>query len=109
MLLLKRRALVVLLPLCERHREKRRQAIAFGWAGCAALFVLGTVLVLAGSYDLFLWCLVAMLPVSIVAWHGARVCSVARTDERHVWLRVGAPFLGTLRTNVGGADGGARP
>jgi quinol-cytochrome oxidoreductase complex cytochrome b subunit len=79
------------IPLCERHRRRRRWAIAWGWllalAGIGAIVwgasrpetELSGLLVMIG--------IVAILVGLVGGIVGSQVASVDKIDKRYVWLK----------------------
>jgi hypothetical protein len=106
--LIVRKTAKVYFPLCERHRRRRRRAIAVGWLvsllGIAMIFVVPTAVptMVGGQTD---WIIipgvilsgVLLLTGIIYGFMLSQVAVPTRIDKRFVWLRkVGPDFLATL-------------
>jgi hypothetical protein len=83
--------------LCEEHLKRRTRGRLLSWIGG-----LGGVVLLAGGMVAEAWgiMLLGVIVGTFLAVAGsviARTASVAKIDARHVWLRVGAPFLASMR------------
>jgi hypothetical protein len=92
-----RRLATVDFSLCAEHHKRRGNGLLLGWIGGVGAFVL---FVVGLTGDLPVLTLLAVLLAIVVpgaGWLIARTASAAKIDERHVWLRVGAPFLASIR------------
>jgi MFS family permease len=107
--LIVRKTAKVYFPLCERHRRRRRRAIAVGWLasllGIALIFAAATVVPTIVEVQthwiivpvVFFVGVVLFLTGIIYGFIRSQVAVPTRIDKRFVWLnKVGPAFLATL-------------
>jgi hypothetical protein len=91
-----RKTATVYLGLCDEHEARRKSGVTMTWVGVGA----GVFLILVGRFvDAPLLLLVAalgMLVALIVGGRRARVATVWKIDESHVWLKAGPEFVRSL-------------
>jgi hypothetical protein len=96
--LIVRHTATVMIPLCEKHRRRRRWAIGMGWL----LVITGIVLIAAGGSNegyeaAILIGLLLFLAGLIFGIAGSQVAVPTRIDGRFVWIKnVNPEFLNEL-------------
>lgn len=95
-MLIVRKTATVELGLCDEHRVRRKNGLIIAGVGFIGAFA---AMLLASSSrwtGLMVVSVVAMIALPLVGTFMARVATVAKIDDTHLWLKAGEPFVASL-------------
>jgi hypothetical protein len=95
-MLMVRKTSTMRLPLCEDHLRRRKNGLTLLWASLGVGFFLVVISALGDLPALIGVAVLGMFVGIFVGALQARVATVAKMDEQHIWLKAGPDFVASL-------------